>query len=115
MKILIALLASLFLINCYSYKAIAGEKSVQEIDTQKVYKLVLNNKKTMTVIDLKREGDYYIYRDQRRRQKSISTAMVVEIKERKFSWAKTAGLVLGISTLTATVVVVLALSGIRIL
>ena len=94
MKTLASILALLFLVNCYSYKAVSDTTSTVP-DVDKTYEITLKNYEKMRVTDLRKDGNQYTYTDKDGQTKAISADSVLLLREKKFSYGKTIGLVAG--------------------
>lgn len=114
MKILISVLLLLFLVNCYSYKKIAFEKDIPNLEQTKVYEITLKNNKKIIARDLRVENENYFFKNKKDEVKSIPIIEVIKIKERKFSYGKTIGFVAGSTLIVLTVAVLVAFSDMRL-
>ena len=114
MKTLISILLCLFLANCYSYKNITFEKEIPNLEQTKVYEIILKNNKRVIAKDLRIENENYIFKDKKERENTISIDKVLIIKERKFSYGKTIGLIAGSAVVVLSVAILVALSDMRL-
>ena len=102
MKTLALILSFLFLVNCYSYKAVSESTAVPE--SGKTYEITLKNNEKLLVTNLTKDSNEYTYTDKNGKTGMLAGDSVLFLRERKFSYGKTIVLVagaLGIVTVVA--------------